>query len=66
MNRKQEIFEKVLKNSYEHEEFVGFVKEFLTKTELVAPNRYEEEKSNFSTFVNGYYHIGNYISDILF
>ena len=45
MNRKQEIFEKVLKNSYEHEEFVGFVKEFLTKTELVAPNRYEEEKS---------------------
>ena len=65
MNRKQEIFEKVLKNSYEHEEFVGFVKEFLTKTELVAPNRYEEEKSNFSTFVNGYYHIGNYISDNL-
>ena len=63
MNRKQEIFEKVLKNRYEHEEFVGFVKEFLTKTELVAPNRYEEEKSNFSTFVNGYYHIGNYISD---
>lgn len=63
MNRKQDIFEKVLKNRYEHEEFVGFVKEFLTKTELVAPNRYEEEKSNFSTFVNGYYHIGNYISD---
>ena len=38
MSRKQEIFEKVLKNKYVHDEFVGFTREFLNDIQLVAPN----------------------------
>lgn len=63
MNRKQEIFQTVLTNPYNNDNFVGFVREFLNKVEMVAPNRYVEVRSNFSFYVNGYYHIGNYISD---
>ena len=63
MSRKQEIFEKVLKNKYVHDEFVGFTREFLNDIQLVAPNTYNKEYSNFSFYVAGYYHIGNYITD---
>lgn len=63
MSRKEDIFKSVLTNSYNNDNFVGFVKELLNNVELVAPNRYVKEYSNFQTFVNGYFHIGNYISD---
>lgn len=63
MNRKQEIFQTVLTNPYNNDNFIGFVREFLNNVEMVAPNRYVEVRSNFSFYVNGYYHIGNYISD---
>ena len=63
MNRKQEIFQSVLTNPYNNDNFIGFVREFLNNVEMVAPNRYVEVRSNFSFYVNGYYHIGNYISD---
>lgn len=63
MSRKQEIFQSVLTSPYNNDNFVGFVREFLNNVEMVAPNRYVEVRSNFSFYVNGYYHIGNYISD---
>lgn len=63
MNRKQEIFQSVLINPYNNDSFVAFVRELLNNVEMVAPNRYVEVRSNFSFYVNGYYHIGNYTSD---
>ena len=63
MSRKQEIFQAVLTSPYNNDNFVAFVREFLNNVEMVAPNRYVEVRSNFSFYVNGYYHIGNYISD---
>lgn len=63
MNRKLEIFEGVLTSPFNNDSFVGFVREFLNNVELIAPTRYNKEYSNFSFYVDGYYHIGNYISD---
>lgn len=63
MNRKLEIFERVLTSPFDNETFVGFVREFLNNIQLVAPTKYNKEYSNFSFYVDGYYHIGNYISD---
>ncbi len=63
MNRKSEIFEKVLTSPFDNDTFVGFVKEFLNNIQLIAPDVYNKECSNLSYFVDGYYHIGNYISD---
>ena len=39
MNRKLEIFEKVLTNPFDNDQFVGFVREFLNNVELVAPTK---------------------------
>ena len=63
MNRKLEIFESVLTSPFHNDSFVGFVREFLNTVELIAPTKYNKEYSNFSFYVDGYYHIGNYISD---
>lgn len=63
MNRKLEIFENVLTSPFNNDDFVGFVRELLNNVELVAPTKYNKEYSNFSFYVDGYYHIGNYISD---
>ena len=63
MNRKLEIFESVLTSPFNNDSFVGFVREFLNNFELIAPTKYNKEYSNFSFYVDGYYHIGNYISD---
>lgn len=63
MNRKLEIFESVLTSSFNNGSFVGFAREFLNNVELIAPTKYNKEYSNFSFYVDGYYHIGNYISD---
>lgn len=60
---KLDIFEKVLTNPFDNDQFVGFVREFLNNVELVAPTKYNKEYSNFSFYVDGYYHIGNYKSE---
>lgn len=60
MSRKSEIFESVLTSAYDNNAFVGFVQELLNNVELVAPNAYKKVYNNFSYYVDGYYHIGNY------
>lgn len=60
MSRKSEIFESVLTSAYDNNAFVGFVQELLNNVELVAPNAYKKIYNNFSYYVDGYYHIGNY------
>ena len=63
MTKKQEDFEKVLHSSYNHDDFISFVKEFLNGTQIIAP--YEEKKDigTFFYYVRSYYHIGNYVTD---
>ena len=63
MSRKSDIFENVLEEPYQHDSFVDFTREFLNNVNLIAPNRFIPEYSNFSMYVGGYYHIGNYMSD---
>ena len=60
MSRKSEIFESVLTSAYDNNAFVGFVQELLNNVELVAPKAYKKIYNNFSYYVDGYYHIGNY------
>lgn len=60
MSRKLEIFEKVLTEPYDNHSFINFIRELLNDIELVAPNLYNKVYNNFSYYVDGYYHIGNY------
>ena len=63
MSRKTDIFEEILTNPYNHSSFVDFVREFLNDMEMVAPTQYKKIYNNFSYYVDGYYHIGNYQGD---
>lgn len=63
MSRKTDIFEAVLTSPYNHSSFVDFVREFLNDMEMVAPAQYKKIYNNFSYYVDGYYHIGNYQGD---
>lgn len=60
MSKKTEIFEQVLTQPFNNDNFVGFVREFLNIVEMVAPTRFLPERSNFSFYVAGYNHIANY------
>lgn len=63
MSRKTDIFEAVLTNPYNHNSFVDFVREFLNDMDIVAPTQYKKVYNNFSYYVDGYFHIGNYHGD---
>lgn len=63
MSRKSDIFESVLVNPYKHDVFVDFVREFLNGVDMINPTQYKKVYSNFSYYVDGYYHIGNYQDD---
>lgn len=54
------MFETVLTGAYDNSVFVNFVQEFLNDMELIAPTAYKKVFNNFSYYVDGYYHIGNY------
>lgn len=60
MSRKSEIFENVLTQAYDNGVFTNFVQEFLNHVDLVAPTVYTKVYNNFSYYVDGYCHIGNY------
>ena len=67
---KQNQFEKTLNSSYNHTDFISFINEFLSGNsdpncgiKSIAPDFYQEERSNFSYYVDGYYHIGYYNSE---
>ena len=63
MSRKTDIFEAVLTSPYNHSSFIDFVREFLNDMDMVAPTQYKKIYNNFSYYVDGYYHIGNYQGD---
>ena len=60
MSRKSEMFETVLTGAYNNGVFVNFIQEFLNDMELIALTAYKKVFNNFSYYVDGYYHIGNY------
>lgn len=60
MSRKTDIFKNVLTTAYNNDAFVGFIQELLNDIEMVAPTTYNKVYNNFSYYVDGYYHIGNY------
>lgn len=50
----------ILESPYSTENFISLVKEIFPDMQLVAPDRLNKEFSNFSNYVDGYVHIGNY------
>ena len=60
MDAKISKIQNILENEYSNENFITLVKEIFPEMQLVAPDKFNEEFSNFSSYVCGYTHIGNY------
>lgn len=56
-----EKIEKVLTSEYSIQNYVEFVQEVFDSVNLVAPNKYRKEYTNFSSHIAGSSHVGNYI-----
>ncbi len=52
----------ILKSEYSTPNFVEFVTEIFDSLKIVAPDKFHKEYSNFSSHIEGYTHIGDYIS----
>ncbi len=59
--QKRRIFEDTLINPYNHERYIGFVRELLNNVQLVAPYKDMKAWNVFSVAVDHYNHIGNYV-----
>lgn len=54
--------EKILTSQYSTQNYVELMQEIFDSLKIVAPNIFHEERSNFSSHILGYTHIGNYIT----
>lgn len=52
----------IIENKYSINNFVNLVKELFPNMQVVAPDKFNTEYSNFSSYVEGYIHIGDYIT----
>lgn len=63
LEQKRKIFEETLTKAYEHDKYVMFLRELLDNMKLVAPNLDQKPYNTFSTAVDHYRHIGNYVGE---
>ena len=54
--------ENILTSQYSTQNYVELMQEIFDSLKIVAPNIFHEERSNFSSHILGYTHIGNYIT----
>lgn len=52
--------EEILKSEFEMSKYVELVREIFSTVSIVAPEKFRQEYSNFSSHVDGSFHVGNY------
>ncbi len=60
MNQAVKRIEEILTSEYDTTRFTEFVREIFPGFHIVAPDRFREERSNFSSHIEGSAYIGNY------
>ena len=57
-----ERIETILKSEYSTDNYLELTTEIFDGMKTVNPNFFIQEKSNFSSYIDGYYHVGNYVT----
>ena len=52
--------EAILKDEFQMDNYVSLVREIFSTVRIVAPDRFNKEFSNFSSHVEGSFHVGSY------
>ena len=61
--QKRKRFEETLTKAFDHDRYVQFLKELLDNMQVVAPNREIKPWNTFSSAIDHYCHIGNYVGE---
>lgn len=60
LKKQENKIEEILKSSYSSKNYVDLVQEIFKSVEMVAPNHFRKEYTNFSSHIDGSVHVGNY------
>lgn len=60
MNETINKIESILKNSYSTKNYVNLIKELFFDINILSPNKFNKEYTNFSSHIEGYIHVANY------
>lgn len=61
MSSQIEIIENILRDGFSMKGFVSLVSEILDSLQIVSPDRFHMETESYSTHIDGYTHVGNYV-----
>lgn len=62
MNEAVKKVENILKSEYSDKNYLAFVLEIFDSLKIVAPDKFNKGSSNFSSHIEGYSHLGDYIT----
>ncbi|NLM65677.1 MAG: hypothetical protein GX180_00615, partial [Enterococcus sp.] len=62
MNATVKKIENIFRNPYDNENFVNLSNEIFPNVQLVAPDKFRKEFSNYSSHIDGSIHVGNYFT----
>lgn len=60
MNPTIQKIENILKDEYSAANFVDFIREIFPSVKIIAPDSFHKEYTNFSSHIEGSFHVGNY------
>ena len=60
MNQTIRKIETILTSQYDVTNYTDFIREIFPTVQIVAPDRFHKEYTNFSSHIEGYAHVGNY------
>lgn len=60
MNQTIRKIETILTSQYDVSNYTDFIREIFPAVQIVAPDRFHKEYTNFSSHIEGYAHVGNY------
>lgn len=62
MNEAVKKVENILKSEYSDKNYLAFILEIFDSLKIIAPDKFNKELSNFSSHIEGYSHLGDYIT----
>ena len=60
MNGTIDKIENILKESYNEKNYIDLIKELFLDVNMLSPNKFNVEYTNFSSHIEGYTHLANY------
>lgn len=61
MNQTIKKVQQILTSEYDSDRYTDLIREIFPSVKIIAPNQFNKEWSNFSSHIDGSFHVGNYV-----